>query len=291
MKKCKVVLLSLLIIFAVTIPTFAGIYDTQYRENVNNSLVGVWDNASILSDSEEGNLFGKAKEVSLNCDVSVLFLTIDNAQGYSTEVYTDAFFDKLIYESDTVYSGGDSHSGILFAIDMDNRMSYVNTSGDVIQYLSDYDIDNILSSADYYLGDGEYYSAFIAMANKAEAYIINAENGVSNYTDYTTKTKTSFFSRVASMIGPCFLGFLIVGFVGGFRMYKVENKPNAKVSANEYVAADLNVTNRQEIYVRTYETVDRNYYKPKESSSRSSGSHSSHISSSGHSHGGGGHRF
>jgi uncharacterized membrane protein YgcG len=68
------------------------------------------------------------------------------------------------------------------------------------------------------------------------------------------------------------------------------NAANKAQSSTKYLSNEnYALIDKDEVFVRDYETVQRDYYKPKSSSSSSGGS--SHMSSSGRSHGGGGRRF
>jgi len=303
-KKISIFILCIIIISLICVPIYADIYDTKYQASVNGNLVGVWDNADLFTDSEESELFDLAKQYSEKCNITVIFLTVNNAKGKTTMVYTDDFYDHLVYDSGHTYNysshskWGNDNPGVLFAIDMDNRESYINTSGDVIDWFSDREIDNCLSKGDSYLGNGQYFKAIKAIAKSSIDNIYNwkskgytgeesSSSGGSTKVVSTKKLGAVISERIGMSI---FIG-LIIAVIASVKAYKKENKANVPISSSEYVQSnEFRVLNRQEQYVRTYETVSKGYYRPSSSSSGHS-SGSSHSSSGGHSHGGGGHHF
>lgn len=294
-KKSSFCFLMVVIVFSMSLPVFADIYYSEYQKNIEGNLIGVWDNADILTSNEESKLYDLAQDYAAKCDISVLFMTVSDAKGKSTEKYSDDFYDHLLYDSGVQYNTSQNNKwkndnpGILFVIDMDNRMSYINTSADVIDWFSDREIDSCLTAGDSYLGRGDYYTALVKIADESISNIYHWK-----YEDTRSNNSSSSVSSVRFRIN-WFLSLvigLVVALFTGTRSYIKENKANVPVSSNVYVKSnEFKVLNREERYLRTYETVDRDYYKPKSSDSSSHSSGSSHHSSGGHSHGGGGHHF
>lgn len=129
------------------------------------SSVLIHDNANLLSDNEEKELF----DIFFNrCDglgYNVLFLTIDNTNGQSTKTYTDNYMDQLF---------SDYNHNISFIIDMDNREIYINTMGNAIKSLDDKDIENALDVGFAYVCECKYTECLAAMAD----YCINKLNAI-----------------------------------------------------------------------------------------------------------------
>ena len=228
----------------------------------------VYDYANLLTSSEESKLSSMASQYKNKYNVNVVFLTYSNAQGKSTMRYTDDFYDNLYYDA----------SGILFAIDMDNREMYINTVGSCINALSDRERNQVFDKTENYVVNKEYYKFF---SNACELSF-----------DKMYETGSSSADRSPLMPdGAAFVLSFLVMIIVLLVLLAKHNKANKQISATNYMPQNgYVVNNRQERYVRTYETVQRGYYRESNSSSGGGGS-SSHSSSSGVSHGGGGRRF
>ena len=243
---------------------------TAHAESDTQIIVD--DLANLLSSEEEDLLVERAKDRLGSKNYNILFLTYDDADGYSTMVYSDNYMDDL-------FPAG-TENNIGFIIDMDNREIYINTMGGAIQSLSDYEIEEGLDVGYNYVSEQEYFECLDGMA----AYAIprlgggyNADGSLSNSSKVVNGLKTGLVP--SALITAVVVGILAIS----------HNKANKSINSNTYVGRDdYNLINKKEKYNRTYETVQKDYYKPKSSSS---GGGSSHRSSGGRSHGGGGRRF
>ena len=239
----------------------------------SSTQIIVDDLANLLSSEEEDLLVERAKDRLGSKNYNILFLTYDDAEGYSTMVYSDDYMDEL-------FPAG-TENNIGFIIDMDNREIYINTMGGAIQSLSDYEIEEGLDVGYNYVSEQEYFECLDGIA----AYAIPRLGG-----GYNADGTVSFGSKVMTGLQS---GFVISAIICGLTVAGLiitHNKANKSITANTYVEKDnYDLINKKEKYSRTYETVQRDYYKPKSSSSGGGGS--SHRSSSGRSHGGGGRRF
>lgn len=261
MKKQKVFLLlfSFLIMFTIG-SVFAE------TTSINGHKVGVHDLANVLSDVEENELMSLGIDASKELGIDIVFLTTYDTNGKSSMTYSDDFYDGI--EGPTTYG----NDGILFFIDLDNDMNYVNTTGTAIKNISDYEVDKILDAAaeadlDDYIG---------CMENMLYAAIDSYKT--SGYTDEIYDNNPFMIKNIASGL----IGMVILDIILLF----IHSKANRKTKASHYLEnGDIIIHDKNTRYVRTYQDVQRGYYK---SSSSSSGGGSSHRSSSGRSHGGGG---
>ena len=273
-KKGFVIIFAILLMFVMVmpIPTVSAISSTYSP----SEKVYMCDDADLLTSSEELLLKELAREYVEHFDLNVLFLTTDHAAGKSTMVYSDDYMDELFP------SGVENN--IAFVIDMDNREIYINTMGIAIQRMYDSEIEEALDLGYEYITDGDYYNTMSAMAS----YCL--DNIVNNRTTSTDNYDDGEEGFVTYMIWP---GLLVAGIATGlfvFFMISNHNAANQAQSATKYLSTEnYKVSDKDEILIKTYETVQRDYYKPKSSSSGGGGS--SHRSSSGRSHGGGGRRF
>lgn len=263
MKKLFLITAILLTFVFVLVPfsTYAATHHSTYKD--------VYDSANLLSDTEEKNLAELAEDLSDEHNIHVIFLTFDDAEGKSTMRYTDDFMDNLYF----------NESSILFAIDMDNRECYVNTVGSCINALSDSEREQVLDMTFDYLSNGQYYEFLKKTCEKS----MDKMYGTGALAE--DLSEKWYIPDMNSVIVS-----LLIMAVTTVILLVQHNKANKKISATNYISKDgYQVYDKKEVYVRTYETVQHDYYK--QSSSSSGGGSSSHSSSSGVSHGGGGRKF
>lgn len=264
----SLLLITIVILFVCPINVFAEVKST--------GEVDIYDYAELLSSSMEDELEDLGEEYADDLGFDIVFLTIDEAEN--AETYSDDFYDGL-KETGKKYG----KDGIIFVINIntDYRELYIGTTGNAIEWLNDYEIDDSLNAAHNYASIDDYDEAMYAMAENALETI-----------EYNKDNEPGFLEQIAPSGGQIILSIL-AGVSTGVILYKKHNKANKQINAECYaVGKGIEVMNRNSRLINQYDTVLRNYYKPKSSSSsggRSGGS--SHRSSSGRSHGGGGRRF
>jgi uncharacterized protein len=91
-------------------------------------------------------------------------LTIDDYLGPDChQEIADGFYDRMGFGLDGV------HSGFLLMIDMNQRMQYISTTGNMITLLDDAAIDKALDVTTPYMHSGQYLGAVIALLDYATA--------------------------------------------------------------------------------------------------------------------------
>ena len=179
--------------------------------------------------------------------------------------YADDFFD---YNG---YGFGASYDGVLLLISMEDRDWWISTTGLGIRALDDSTIEYIGEWMLDDLSNGWYADAFETFVDECEYYINGEINGFPF--DFGSTLMTSV------VIG------LIAAFIATAVMKSKLKSVRRQTAASDYVKANsLQLTQSQEIYLyRNVVAVKR--------ASESSGLSSTHRSSSGRSHGGGGGKF
>ena len=236
----------------------------------------IYDYADIIDDAAEEALEKDIAAVIDTIGMDVVVLTADDTDGQESLAYADDFYD---------YNGfgmGDDFSGILFFIDMDNRVPTISTSGTMIDYITDARLEEMLDAVWYDLSDGDF-------AGSVETFLLNTEyfywQGIP---DGQHRVET----------GPAFDGFdllmtiIVMGVIFCVFFFSVRAGYELRGSTYSYdVGANsaMKLNHRLDRFInRTVST--RVIEEPKSSSS---GTRSTvHHSSSGRSHGGGsGRRF
>lgn len=146
----KLILLSVVITLSlITIPCYAM---ESYNTDSGYSIV-IWDDADLLSNSEEELLMDQMYNISEYGHVALI--TVDHNPYGSTEEYCNVLYDD--------YFGRDS--GTMFIIDMEERYIYLLSDGYISRIVtngySNSITDNVYSyasSEDYYLCAAEAFS-------------------------------------------------------------------------------------------------------------------------------------
>lgn len=285
MKNKKILSISFLLIMILSL--FSPL--TVFAEETHT--VAIIDNANLLSDMEEEMLRERAIPFSNNYGIDIVFLTTDDTNGKSTMVYTDDFYDGI--EGGVTYS----EDGFLLVIDMDNREIYINTLGKVLAEVNDAEVDDILDEGYRYVTNKDYLNTFNAMFDATTYAYENVTYGYSEEIARQHETNPSLFVSFISIFNPftpiC-LFCLIIAVIMFISLNSAHKKNNTPGTIKNYGEGKKGyVLNRKnDVFIKSFTTVDRGYYKPSNSSSGGgSRGGSSHRSSSGRSHGGGGRRF
>lgn len=229
----------------------------------NDRTLGlVEDYAELMTDEEEALLTEKFEAFCDEYKMEIAVVTINDLGGKSAMEYADDFYD---YNG---YGYGENDDGLL-ALYVDGaegeREIYITTHGKAINEITDADIDYITDVMIMYLSDGDYAWAF-------ETFVDEATDVV--------KVSVSLI-WIPLSLG---IGMLVVFFV--LKTMASANKSVVrKVDAKDYVrSGSMVVTGSYDNFL--FNNVTR-VARPKNTSSGSS----THTSSSGRTHGGGGKRF
>lgn len=265
MKKWTVLFIMISLVLLFVIPTGAANYPRM------------WDEADLLSDTEERSLVTQLTNISEKHQVDVVIVTVESTGELLPMEYADDFFD---YNG---YGFGESRDGVLLLVSMEDRDWWISTRGYGITAFTDAGINYIGEQIVEYLGDDDYAGGFTRFAELADEFIAAAKAGKPY--DVGTLPKAPFNKGMALIIAVV-VG-LIVGKIYTGKMKAELNTVRSRSEAADYVKqGSLNVTENSDFFL--YRHLDR---RVKESDSDKSGGSSTHTSSSGSSHGGGGGKF
>ena len=260
----------------------------------NTGAVQVIDDADVLSAALENQITQVIERIERDHQVDIVVLvTYDVPDDYSDSLYrvekfADDFFDN------GGYGMGPDFSGMLYLIDLNNRVQYISTGGVMIDYISDYREELIFDAAEPYLLRNDWGGAALAAVNRTAAFMDEGrERGMFRYDRETGRRISGYYNplemhEVLIALGGGLLAAAIMvgtvsaayGLKGG--TYKYDLAANASCT----------LTQDDERYLR--ETVSR-MARPTSSGSSGGGGRSGgsgvHRSSAGRSHGGGGRRF
>ena len=258
MKKVLTVLLALLITLSFAVPAFA------------EAMPRLVDQADLLTDAQEAALLSKLNTISNKHGMDVVVVTADTLEGKSPTAYADDFYDYNGYCED----------GILLLVSMEDSDWWISTAGYGITAFTDAGIEYLGNRFVPSLSDGDYAGAFEIYADHCDEFITQAKTGDPYDTHNLPKEPFDFLMNLAI----CFVIGLVIAAIATAIMKGQLKSVRSQAGASSYVkSGSLNVTHRQDLFL--YRDVKRTA-KPKDS-----GGSSTHTSSSGRSHGGGGGKF
>lgn len=268
-RNLTILLFAIMISGFLCFPVQAAETTAQSQQTLKNATVYIVDEANKLTEQEKDSLVKSVEKSTkrTKTKLNVLFLTVQDANGKSVVEYSDDRMEEIL--------AGKGEDNIAFVIDFDNRRTYINTMGKAIQILSDDKIEKALTAGDKYVQNSQYEKCLNAMAIQALSYM-----------NPTKLFLEKFLSRLllTSVIAIIFTVVWVIFVI------RAHNKANIAPSANNYMPEKgYEIRDKQENYVRMYTTRTPRAKQSSGSSGHSGGS--SHRSSSGKSHGGGGHSF
>lgn len=145
----------------------------------------VADMAGLFAEDETAALVEGIAAFQQHTGIDAVIVTTTDKEGYSAEAYADLFYEQ------GGYGKGSARSGFLYLIDMEEREVYISTAGGAIELLSDSNIEKLLNEAYHSLSDAEY-------AGSAEAVLHLA----SDYYDQAMKKGWSYDAESGSWTAP-----------------------------------------------------------------------------------------
>lgn len=244
--KISVILSMTAMIFltVTTVSSFAA--DTGYK-------VILEDDADLLTPEEEASLISVMNEITEYGNVA--FKTVDinysSTSGYASSYYHEQF---------------GSESGTLFLIDMDNRMLYIFSDGDLYKIVSKGRANTITDNVYRYASNGDYFNC--SKEAFSQIYTILNGNEIAQPMKYIS-------NALLAILLALLINFIIINRVTGLR--RAGNDPMIHAAKAGFQFSEPDVTFLNETRV----------YSPVESSS-GGGGHGGGGGGGGHSSGGGG---
>jgi uncharacterized protein len=260
-----------LLVFLFVLLFSCSFFCVSYAESYAPRLV---DKANLLTSSEETELLSVLDEISERQQLDIIAVIVNSLEGKSPQTYADDFYDQHNY------GFGSQKDGILLLVAMETRDYYISTSGYAIHAFTDAGIDHIGNTIADDLGDKNYVSALKNYAELCDDYITQAKEGAPYDTGNMPKGDYDIMQYLLISLA---IGLIVALIVTGVMKSKLKSV-RFKSGAADYVKkGSFILTESRDIYL--YRNVTRRA-KPKNESGSST-----HSSSSGRSHGGGGGKF
>ena len=234
----------------------------------------VVDEAGLMTWEEIAELDALAGNIASSSGLDIVILTVDDMGGMSPSAYADHYYD----------SNGHSDDGMLFLLAMSERDWYISTCGKAIRIFDDRDIDTLLDAGLPYFSGGYYYEGFCEVLR-------NVDLIAAGHTDHTSSSPTATVHRdshplvsVKTILISMLIGVAASGIVILIMRSSMNTKRQQRGAAEYMTPGSYHLRTRQDIFL--YSNVTKT---PRQQNTNSGGS--SHMSSSGRSHGGGGRKF
>ena len=209
----------------------------------------------------------------------------------SSEDQTQAFADR--YYEENGYGLGEDRAGILYVIDMNNRVSYVSTAGVMIDYIDDDRREELLGSADEELYRGRYGNAALALIRNLKDILSRGiREGHFRYDDVTGERLPGVYNKLTTgeiiFSAAAGLGAAAVMLLTVMARYRLSF---GTYKFNKATQSSVKLTKDEKTFLRSSVTRARISSGGGGRSGGGGGGSGVHISSGGMSHGGGGHHF
>ena len=131
----------------------------------------LYDDADLLSASEEIAVQASLEQVSQTYQTQILIVTLESIDGYDPDTYIELLYDE------NGFGYGQDHDGVLLMMTMQEREYRILTNGKGDRAIGRSGIDEIGDEIVSDLSDGEYCEAFLTYVQQCEYYLNGYENG------------------------------------------------------------------------------------------------------------------
>lgn len=207
----------------------------------------VYDDADLLSDTEEAALTQKLADVSGNYSAQIVVCTIASMDGGDIDGFVDYLYDTM------GFGYGENYDGVLLLVCMDPREYRILSNGFAGVAIDPDDISKISDEIVGDLSDGDYAGAFNEFVDECAYYLEGYINGFP-------------FNAGKSLAISLIVG-VVIGLIVAFVLKGQLKSVHCQSRAQEYVkkgSMHVNLSNDMFLY--------RNVTRTKKQSSNSSGS-------------------
>ena len=207
----------------------------------------LYDDADLLTDSQETALVQKLEEVSGNYGAQIVIATLPSMNGGDVDSYIDYLYDTM------GFGYGKNHDGVLLLVCMDPREYRILSNGFAGVAIDPDDISAIGDVIVPDLSDGDYAASFGKFADECAYYLNGYLNG--------------FPFNVGQSLAVSLIIGVIIGLIVAFVLKGQLKSVRAKNRANDYVkSGSMHVNIMNDIFLY------RNVTRTRKQTSNSSGS-------------------
>lgn len=245
----------------------------------------VIDDAGLFSQSEIAQMEELIAAIQDTYQMDVVVLTSYDAKKNDTQDFADLYYENH------AYGIGEDDAGLLYLIDMNNRVPCISTTGAMADYITDSRLEELFDCSYDQLRSGQYGQSTLTLLRHLEGFLrAGRQEGSFRYDRDTGKRLSGVYNPLT---GTETLVALLAGLAVAFIMYRaVTSRYSLKGGTYRYNLAEnasCKLTRNDETFLRQTVSVVRH---DSNSGGGGGGSHGGsgsamHTSSSGGSHGGG----
>ena len=131
----------------------------------------VYDDADLLTVSEEAKLVEKLAEVSHAHNAQIVVCTIASMGGGDIDGFVDYLYDSM------GFGYGENRDGVLLLVCMDPREYRILSNGYAGVAIGPDQIDTLCDIVEFYLSEGSYATAFTFFTNQCEEFLEYYQEG------------------------------------------------------------------------------------------------------------------
>ena len=168
----------------------------------------VYDAAGLFSADKVSEIEAEIVSVREKTGLDIAVVTTTNKQGLDTQAYADALYEQ------GNFGVGQGHNGLLYLIDMEDRVPCLSTEGGAIDLLSDSEIERILENTYDYLGSGDYAGSALSVVRDVQGSYDDAiakgwtyDQAAGTWTAPVKKKTLNPFKVLVSAVVSFFAGF------------------------------------------------------------------------------------
>ena len=196
----------------------------------------LYDEADLLTDSEEEALVQKLEEVSHATNAQIVVVTLASMDGGNIDEFIDYLYDTM------GFGYGENHDGVLLLVSMDPREYRILSNGYAGTAIGPDQIDTLCDIVQPYLTKGTYATAFTYFANESEDFLAYYLEG-----SPFNAGKSFMISLVIGIIAG-----LITAFVMKGKLKSVRKQDSARVYVKK---GSMRLTYSRDIFL--YRNVER----------------------------------
>ena len=245
----------------------------------------VIDDVGLFSQSEIVQMEELIAAIQDAYQMDVVVLTSYDAKKNDTQDFADLYYENH------GYGIGDDDAGLLYLIDMNNRVPCISTTGAMADYITDSRLEELFDCSYDQLRAGQYGQSTLTLLRKLESFLkAGRQEGSFRYDRETGKRLSGVYNPLT---GAETLVALLAGLAVAFIMYRaVTSRYSLKGGTYRYNLTEngsCKLTRNDETFLRQSVSVVRHDTNPGGGGGHSGGGGGSavHTSSSGMSHGGG----
>ena len=125
----------------------------------------LYDEADLLTDSEEEALVQKLEEVSHATNAQIVVVTLASMDGGNIDEFIDYLYDTM------GFGYGENHDGVLLLVCMDPREYRILSNGYAGTAIGPDQIDTLCDFMETYLPNGHYVAAFNSFADQCGEFL------------------------------------------------------------------------------------------------------------------------